>query len=212
MTQLLVTSSFFPNQLYHEFVKYRSEEYGLRVEHIDGDDITMAVERPDGYVDWPLRYKISDSNLERILYDEPFALPQKVKKRVRKLYEIFSDRSIVLKVLRELDDKYVVLTANGSPTTIGKTPYNLLKYGLMKGKPIHVKSADGYSVDESGETEIDDGDGSIIITSPDGISVPLLLGKFELALDLLGAKPMGEIWKKNYDVIINSLSSEEKAK
>jgi hypothetical protein len=82
----------------------------------------------------------------------------------------------------------------------------------MKGKPIHVKSTDGYSVDETSETEIDDGDGSIIITSPDGISVPLLLGKFELALDLLGGKPIGEIWKKNYDVIINSLSSEEEAK
>ena len=125
---------------------------------------------------------------------------------------MFLDRSIVLKVLRELDDKYVVLAANGSPTTIGKTPYNLLKYGRMKGEPIHVKSTDGYSVDETSETEIDDDDGSIIITSPDGISVPLLLGKFELALDLLGGKPIGEIWKKNYDVIINSLSSEEETK
>ena len=212
MTQLLVTSSLFPNQLYHEFVKYRGKEYGLRVEHIDDNNTTMAIERPDGYVDWPLRCKILDSNLERILYDEPFALPQKVKNRVRELYEMFLDRSIVLKVLRELDDKYVVLTASGSPITIGKTPYNLLKYGRMKGKPIHVKSTDRYSVDETSETEIDEGDGSIIITSPDGISVPLLLGKFELALDLLGGKPIGEIWKKNYDVIINSLSSEEEIK
>ncbi|MDG6908654.1 MAG: hypothetical protein JRN20_23045 [Nitrososphaerota archaeon] len=211
MTQLLVTSSLFTNQLYREDVKYRGEEYGLRVEHIDDNNITIAIERPDGYVDWPLRYKIHDSNLERILYDEPFALPQKVKNRVHELYEIYSDRSIVLKVLKELDDKYVILTANGSPTTIGKTPYNLLKYGRMKGKPIHVKSTDEYSVDETGEKDIDD-DGSIIITSPDGISVPLLLGKFELALDLLGGKPIGEIWKKNYDQIINSLSSEKEAK
>ena len=212
MPQFLVPSSVFPYQLYHELVEYRSDEYGLRVEHIEGNDIAMAIERPDGYVDWPLRYKIRDSNLERILYDEPFALPQRVKNRVVKLYEIFLDRSIVLKVLRELDDKYVVLTADGSPTTIGKTPYNLLKYGRMKGKPIHVKSTDGYSVDETSETEIDDGDGSIIITSPDGISVPLLLGKFELALDLLGGKPIGDIWKKNYDLIINSLSSEKEEK
>ena len=212
MTQLLVTSSLFPNQLYHEVVKYRGEEYGLRVEHTDDSNITMAIERPDGYVDWPLRYKIRGSNLERILYDEPFALPQRIKNRVHELYEIFSDRSIVLKVLRELDDKYVVLTADGSPTTIGKTPYNVLKYGRMKGKPIHVKSADGYSVDETSEMEIDDGDGSIIIASPDGISVPLLLGKFELALNILGGKPIGEIWKKNYDQIISSLSSEKEAK
>ena len=211
MTQLLVTSSFFPNQLYHQFVKYRGEEYGLRVEHIDDNNITIAIERPDGYVDWPLRYKIRDSNLERILYDEPFALPQKVKNRVHELYEIFSDRSIVLKVLKELDDKYVVLTTSGSPATIAKTPYNLLKYGWMKGKPIHAKSTDGYSVDESGEAENDD-DGSIIIASPAGTSVPLLLGKFELALNLLGGKPIGEIWKRNYELIVNSLSAESDAK
>lgn len=211
MTLLLVPSSTFPNQLYHELVECRREEYGLRVEHIDGDDIAMAIERSDGYVDWPLRYEIRGSNLERILYDEPIALPRRIKNRVVELYEIFSDRSIVLKMLRELDDKYVVLTASGSPTTIAKTPYNLLKYGRMKGKPIRVKSTDGYSVDETCETETDD-DGSITITSPDGISVPLLLGKFELALDLLGRKPIGDIWKKNYDLIINSLSSEKEEK
>jgi hypothetical protein len=111
-----------------------------------------------------------------------------------------------MKLLEELNDKYVVLTASGSPSTIAKTPYNLLKYGRMKGKPIHVKSTDGYSVDETDETETNDDDGSIIITSPDGISVPLLLGKFEFALDLLGGKPIGEIWKRNYDTILRNLT------
>ena len=83
-----------------------------------------------------------------------------------------------MKLLRELKDKYVIVAENGSPTTVAKTPYNVLKYGYMEGKPIHAKSADKYSVDESSEAESDE---ALIITSPDGVGVPLLLGKFELS-------------------------------
>ena len=209
MSALLVPSSQFPNQIYHEFSKYGSKQYGIRIEQINGDSVTVAVERPDGYVDWPLRYTSNNDHTIRILYDEPDALPRKVKNRVANLYDIFSDRSIAMKLLRELQDKYVVLSESGSPTTVAKTPYNLLKFDRMKGSPIHAKSQDGYSVDQTTESEDDE---ALIITSPGGIAVPLLSGKFELALNLLNGKPIGDIWKKNYDLIINSLSSEKEAK
>lgn len=200
----IICSRIFPNQVYHEYLKSSSKvktEYGLRVEHIDGDLITIAVERPLGCVDWPSRFRSRDNHVH-IVYDNPLAIPEKIKNRVRELFEIFSDESIVLKLLRELKDKYVVLAENGSPTTVAKTPYNVLKYGYMEGKPIHARSADGYSVDESSEAESDE---AIVITSPEGIGVPLLAGKFELALSLLGGKPIGDIWKRNYDMILKNL-------
>lgn len=200
----IISSRIFPNQVYHEYLKSSSKvktEYGLRVAHIDGDVITIAVERPLGRVDWPSRFRSRDNHVH-IVYDDPLAMPEKIKNRVRELFEIFSDESIVLKLLRELKDKYVVLAENGSPTTVAKTPYNVLKYGYMEGKPIHARSADGYSVDESSEAESDE---AIVITSPEGIGVPLLAGKFELALSLLGGKPIGDIWKRNYDMILKNL-------
>ena len=209
MATLLLPSRLFPNQIHHEFSKYGSKQYGIRIEHIDGSSVTIAVERPDGYVEWPLRYNSNNDRTIRILYDEPDALPRKVKNRVAHLYDIFSERSIAMKLLRELQDKYVVLSDSGSPTTVAKTPYNLLKFDRMKGGPIHSKSQDGYSVDQTTESEHDE---ALIITSPGGIAVPLLTGKFELALNLLTGKPIGDIWKKNYDLIIKSLSSEKEDK
>ena len=107
-----------------------------------------------------------------------------------------------LKLLRELKDKYIIVDENGSPTTVAKTPYNVMKYGYLEGKPTHAKSVDGYSVDESSEAESDE---ALIITSPDGVGVPLLAGKFGLALNLLNGKPIGEIWKRNYDLILKKL-------
>ena len=107
-----------------------------------------------------------------------------------------------MKLLRELKDKYVLADENSSPTTVAKTPYNVMKYGIMEGKPIHAKSTDGYSVDENSEAESDE---ALIITSPDGVGVPLLAGKFELALNLLNGKPIGEIWKRNYDLLLRKL-------
>lgn len=200
----IISSRIFPNQVYHEYLKSSSKvktEYGLRVEHIDGDLITIAVERPLGCVDWPARFRSRDNHVH-IVYDNPLAIPEKIKNRVSELFEIFSDESIVLKLLRELKDKYVVLTENGSPTTVAKTPFNVLKYGYMEGKPIHARSADGYSVDESSEAESDE---ALVITSPDGVGVPLLAGKFELAVNLQNGKPIGEIWKRNYDLILKKL-------
>jgi hypothetical protein len=114
-----------------------------------------------------------------------------------------------MKLLRELKDKYVVLSDSGSPATVAKTPYNLLKFERMKGGEIHAKSQDCYLVDQTTESEHDE---ALIITSPDGIAVPLLSGKFELALNLLAGKPVRSIWKKNYDLIIKSLSSDKEAR
>jgi len=95
-----------------------------------------------------------------------------------------------------------LLQEKGSPTTVAKTPYNVLKYGYLEGKPIHAKSADGYSVDENSEAQSDE---ALIITSPDGVGVPLLAEKFELALNLLNGKPIAEVWKRNYDLILRKL-------
>ena len=209
MSTLLVPSQLFQNQIYYEFSKHGSKKYGIRIEHIDGNSVTLAIVRPDGYVDWSLRYTSNVDRTSRIMYDEPDALPWKIKNRVARLYEIFSDRSIVMKLLRELKDKYVVLSDSGSPATVAKTPYNLLRFERMKGGQIHTRSQDGYSVDQTTESEHDE---ALVITSPEGIAVPLLSGKFELALNLLAGKPIGDVLKKNYDLIINSLSSEKEAK
>ncbi len=111
--------------------------------------------------------------------------------------------SVILILLRELKDKYVILSDDGSPMTVAKTPYNVLKYELMEGKPIHTKSVDGYSIDQVREVE---GDKTLVITSPEGTAVPLLAGKFELALNLLLEKPIAEIWRKNYDAILKNLN------
>src|SRR5487761_1603609 len=205
----IICSRIFPNQVYHEYLKSSSKvktEYGLRVEHIDGDLITIAVERPLGCVDWPSRFRSRDNHVH-IVYDNPLAIPEKIKNRVRELFEIFSDESIVLKLLRELKDKYVVLAENGSPTTVAKTPYNVLKYGYMEGKPIHARSPDGYSVDESCSTNVVENDEALIITSPDGVGVPLLVGKYELALNLVNGKPIAEVWKRNHELLLKRFVS-----
>jgi hypothetical protein len=210
-----VPSQMFPNQIYHERLKSSPRvktEYGLRVEHVQlgtgGGLIAITVERPDGITDWPLRMSGSKregiaGRFNTIIYDNPEMIPKKIKRRVADLYRIYADdRSIVLKLLRELKDKYLIVDENGSPTTVAKTPYNVLKYGYLEGKPIHAKSADGYSVDENSESESDE---ALIITSPHGVGVPLLAGKFELALNLLNGKPIAEVWKRNYDLILKKL-------
>jgi hypothetical protein len=148
-----------------------------------------------------------------IVHDFPEALPQRVKGRVRILHEFFTDGSIVLKLLKELKDKYVILAENGSPTTVAKTPFNELRYGIMEGKQIHARSVDGYFLDEAdkGESEIND-DESLVITSPDGFGVPLLTGKFELAISLIQGKPISEIWKRNQELILKNLVADESVK
>ena len=210
-----VPSQMFPNQIYHEDLKSSPRvktEYGLRVEHVQlgtgGELIAITVERPDGITDWPLRMSGSKregiaGRFNTIIYDNPEIIPKKIKRRVADLYQIYADdRSIVLKLLRELKDKFVIVDEKGSPTTVGKTPYHVLKYGYLEGKPIHAKSADGYSVDENSEAQSDE---ALIITSPDGVGVPLLAEKFELALNLLNGKPIAEVWKRNYDLILRKL-------
>ena len=82
-----------------------------------------------------------------------------------------------------------------------------MKYGYHGREANPRKSADGYSVDENSEAESDE---ALIITSPDGVGVPLLAGKFELALNLLNGKPIGEIWKRNYDLILTQARCEER--
>ena len=211
-----VPSQTFQNQIYHEYLKSSPRvktEYGLRVENVllgeGGELIAITVERPDGITDRPLRMSGSKregiaGRFNTILYDNPEMIPKTIKRRVADLYQIYADdRSIVLKLLRELKDKFVIVDEKGSPTTVAKTPYNVMKYGYMEGKPIHAKSVDAYSVDESSEAESDE---ALIITSPDGVGVPLLAGKFELALNLLNGKPIGEIWKRNYNLILKKLN------
>ena len=208
---MLTSSRAFPNQIYHEYLEATGEDgesqsYGLRIEHIDGDSIAISVERPDGYVDWPAIFRSRENRLS-IVYDYPDAVPEKIKDRVRVLYEFFSDGSIALNLLKELKDKYVLVAENGSPTTVAKTPFNVLKYGIMEGKPIHARSPDGYSVDESCSTNVVENDEALIITSPDGVGVPLLVGKYELALNLVNGKPIAEVWKRNHELLLKRFVS-----
>jgi hypothetical protein len=134
-------------------------------------------------------------------------VPEKIKDRVRVLCEFFSDGSIALNLLKELKDKYVLVAEDGSPTTVAKTPFNVLKYGIMEGKPIHARSADGYSVDESCSTYGEENDEALIITSPEGVGVPLLVGKYELALNLVRGKPIAEVWKRNHELLLKRFAS-----
>lgn len=208
----LSPSQLFPDQIYHEYLESKEENrgtqtYGVRIEHIGGDRIAISVERPDGYVDCPHVFQSRENRLS-ITYGFPEALPETIKERVRDSCEFYSDGSIVLKLLKELKDKYVLVAEKGSPTTVAKTPLNVLKYGIMEGKPIHAKSCDGFSVDEADGRGEDD-DESLIITSPDGLGVPLLTGKFELALSLLNGKPIAEIWKRNQELILKNFKADE---
>ena len=119
-------SQMFPNQIYHEFLKSDSRvktEYGLRVENVllgPGDRlselITITVERPDGITDWPIRLSKSEheaiaGRFNTIIYDNPEMIPKKIKRRVADLYRIYTGGSIVLKLLRELKDKFVIVDA-----------------------------------------------------------------------------------------------------
>jgi hypothetical protein len=213
---LLTSSRSFPNQIYHEYLDAAGEDgesqsYGLRIEHVDGDRMAISVERPDGYVDWSAIFRWRENRLS-VVYDHPEAIPEKIKDRVRVLYEFFSDGSIVLNLLKELKDKYVLVAENGSPTTVAKTPFNVLKYGIMEGKPIHARSSDGYSVDESCSTDEAENDESLIVTSPDGIGVPLLVGKYELALNLVNGKSIAEVWKRNHELLLKRFASTKEEK
>ncbi|MGA2876196.1 MAG: hypothetical protein ABSE82_11745 [Nitrososphaerales archaeon] len=122
-----VPSQTFSNQIYHELLKSSptvKTEYGLRVEHVQlgegdlmGELIAITVERPDGITDWPLRlskskHEANAGRFNKILYDNPEMIPKKIKRRVAELYRIYADDgSIVLKLLRELKDKYVIVDA-----------------------------------------------------------------------------------------------------
>ena len=99
----------FPDQIYYERLKSSpgvKTEYGLRIEHTsrlyDGGDIVLvAVERPNGVVDWATKFQ-RDGREGTIIYDNPEAILGKIKKRVADLYRIYTGRSIALKLLREM--------------------------------------------------------------------------------------------------------------
>jgi hypothetical protein len=115
-----------------------------------------------------------------------------------------------MKLLKDLKDMYVIVAENGSPATVAKTPFNVLKYGIMEGKPIHAKSADGYSVDEIDATNGSESDEeALILTSLNGLSVPLLVGRYELALNLMVGKPIAEVWKRNHELLLKNLLAAE---
>lgn len=100
-------------------------------------------------------------------------------------------------LVKELKDKFILLTDNGSPTTVAKTPFNTLKFGVFKGKPIHLISIDGCTVNEE--------NGTLMITKNE-ISLPLLVGRHELAALLLQQKDVNVIWQRNHKVFLGALN------